>query len=182
MQFSSVGAEAGIDFRYQNGEALWLVAMIEFSGGGVGWIDMDRDGRWDLFMPGGGQLTSQREPIMVANGFFRQTNQQHFESVAKQAGVQDGVCYSFGVAVGDYDADGFSDLFVTGYGGQQLLRNLGDGTFEDATALSGFSHRGWSSSATWFDAERLERVMWRTTVSGNPGAAYAGERKSWLAA
>lgn len=153
MQFSSVGAETGIDFRYQNGEALWLVAMIESNGGGVGWIDLDRDGRWDLFMPGGGQLTSQREPIMVANGFFRQTTQQRFESVAKQAGVQDGVCYSFGVAVGDYDADGFSDLFVTGYGGQQLLRNLGDGTFEDATALSGFSHRGWSSSAAWFDAE-----------------------------
>lgn len=153
IRFSSVAKQAGIDFRYQNGEALWLVAMIESNGGGVGWIDFDRDGRWDLFLPGGGQLTSERKPIMVANGLFRQSTQQRFAPVAKQAGVEAGVCYSFGVAVGDYDADGFPDLFITGYGGQQLLRNLGDGTFEDATALSGFSHRGWSSSAVWFDAE-----------------------------
>lgn len=153
IRFSSVAKQAGIDFRYQNGEALWLVAMIESNGGGVGWIDFDRDGRWDLFLPGGGQLTSERKPIMVANGLFRQTTQKQFAPAADQAGVETGVCYSFGVAVGDYDADGFADLFVTGYGGQQLLRNLGDGTFEDATALSGFSHRGWSSSAAWFDAE-----------------------------
>ncbi len=153
IRFSSVAKQTGIDFRYQNGEALWLVAMIESNGGGVGWIDFDRDGRWDLFLPGGGQLTSERKPIMVANGLFRQTTQQGFAPAAEQAGVEAGVCYSFGVAVGDYDADGFPDLFITGYGGQQLLRNLGDGTFEDATALSGFSHRGWSSSAAWFDAE-----------------------------
>jgi len=153
MKFSSVAKESGIEFSYRNGESLWLVAMIESNGGGVGWIDFDRDGRWDLFLPGGGLLDSSKRPIMVPNGLYRQSDQQLFAPVAVQAGVQAGVCYSFGVAVGDYDSDGFSDIFITGYGGQQLLRNLGDGTFEDATKIAGFSHQGWSSSAAWFDAQ-----------------------------
>jgi len=127
--------------------------MIESNGGGVGWIDFDRDGRWDMFLPGGGLLDSGKKPIMVSNALYRQGIDKSFAKAAQEAGVLDGVCYSFGVAVGDYDSDGFSDLFITGYGGQQLLRNLGDGTFENATARAGFSHRGWSSSAAWFDAE-----------------------------
>lgn len=153
MSFSSVAKQSGIDFNYQNGESLWLVAMIESNGGGVGWLDFDLDGRWDMFLPGGGLLGSDKKPIMVSNALYRQDFDKRFVSAAEQARVQQGVCYSFGVAVGDYDSDGFSDLFITGYGGQQLLRNLGDGTFEDATAVAGFSHRGWSSSAAWFDAE-----------------------------
>jgi hypothetical protein len=153
MKFASVARDLGIDFSYQNGESLWLVAMIESNGGGVGWIDFDLDGRWDLFLPGGGQLSSRKEPIMVPNGLYRQNQQQRFAPVAQQAGVDQGVCYSFGAAVADYDSDGFPDIFITGYGGQQLLRNLGDGTFEDTTAQAGFRHRGWSSSAAWFDAE-----------------------------
>ena len=153
MKFSSVAKQSGIEFSYQNGEALWLVAMIESNGGGVGWIDFDRDGRWDLFLPGGGQLTSDKHPVMVPNGLYRQMTKQVFAPVADKACVEEGVCYSFGAAVGDYDLDGLADIFITGYGGQQLLRNLGDGTFEDATKQAGFSHRGWSSSAAWFDAE-----------------------------
>lgn len=153
MKFASVAKQSGIEFSYQNGEALWLVAMIESNGGGVGWIDFDRDGRWDLFLPGGGQLTSDKQPVMVPNALYRQVSKQAFAPVARSACVEDGVCYSFGVAAGDYDLDGLTDIFITGYGGQQLLRNLGDGTFEDATKQAGFSHRGWSSSAAWFDAE-----------------------------
>lgn len=153
MKFTELAKQSGIEFNYRNGEALWLVAMIESNGGGVGWIDFDRDGRWDLFLPGGGLLSSQKEPIMVSNGLFHQASENRFVPVAGKACVEDGVCYSFGVSVGDYDADGFPDMFITGYGGQQLLRNLGDGTFEDATQWAGFSHRGWSSSAAWFDAE-----------------------------
>ena len=153
LKFASVAKQSGIEFNYQNGEALWLVAMIESNGGGVGWIDFDRDGRWDLFLPGGGQLTSDKQPIMVPNALYHQNTKQVFAPVADKARLKDGVCYSFGAAVGDYDADGWPDILITGYGGQQLLRNLGDGTFEDATRQAGFTHRGWSSSAAWFDAE-----------------------------
>jgi hypothetical protein len=153
MKFASVARQSGIEFSYQNGEALWLVAMIESNGGGIGWIDFDRDGRWDLFLPGGGQLTSDKQPVMVPNALYRQNTKQVFAPVADKACVQNGVCYSFGAAVGDYDSDGLADIFITGYGGQQLLKNLGDGTFQDTTQQAGFCHRGWSSSAAWFDAE-----------------------------
>jgi hypothetical protein len=158
LLFSNHGQDIGIDFKYQNGEGLWLAAMIESNGGGVGWIDYDRDGRSDLFFPGGGQLNPDKTPSMVENGLFRnlpvtQKAGLRFDNVAREAGTAQGVCYSYGAAVGDYDADGFPDLFISGYAGQQLLRNSGDGTFEDTTLLAGFRHQGWSSSATWFDLE-----------------------------
>ena len=158
LKFTSHGSDIGVDFTYRNGEGAWLVAMIESNGGGVGSIDYDRDGRWDLFIPGGGMLSPQKEIIMVSNGLFRQqaplkNAQLRFREVAGNAACDAGVCYSFGAAVGDYDADGLSDIFITGFGGQQLLRNQGDGTFEDVTQPAGFHHRGWSSSAAWFDLE-----------------------------
>lgn len=153
VQYSSHGKDLGIDFSYQNGEAAWLAAMIESNGGGIAWIDYDRDGRWDMFIPGGGLLTQDKQPIMVSNGMYRQNTEGTFAPTANQSGTAQGVCYSFGAAVADYDADGFPDIFITGYAGQQLLRNMGDGTFEDFTGIAGFNHRGWSSSAAWFDAE-----------------------------
>lgn len=153
IEYSTHSLDVGIDFKYQNGEAAWIAAMIESNGGGIGWIDYDRDGRWDMFIPGGGLLTSEKQPVMVSNGMFRQNTSQTFDATAVPSLTATGVCYSFGAAVADYDADGFPDIFITGYGGQQLLHNLGDGTFEDATPRAGFNHRGWSSSAAWFDLE-----------------------------
>jgi enediyne biosynthesis protein E4 len=153
VSFSSHGPDIGVDFRYQNGESAWLTAMIESNGGGIGILDYDRDGRWDIFVPGGGRLTNEKLPVMVNNGLFRQQRTFQFSSSAAPARCEPGVCYSFGAAVGDFDADGFADVFITGYGGQQLLKNMGDGTFEDVTRMAGFQHRGWSSSAAWFDLD-----------------------------
>lgn len=154
IHFDSHGPDIGVDFKYQNGESAWLVAMIESNGGGVGFIDYDRDGKWDLFFPGGGRLTNAKQPIMVENGLFHQVSKMQFTNRAMQSCTEPGVCYSFGANVGDFDADGFADIFITGYGGQQLLRNMGDGTFEDATSLAGFNHKGWSSSSAWSDIDR----------------------------
>ncbi|MFN7735927.1 MAG: CRTAC1 family protein [Pirellula sp.] len=168
LKFTSHGSDVGIDFTYHNGEGAWLVAMIESNGGGIGSIDYDRDGRWDLFIPGGGTLSPEKEIMMVSNGLFQQhaspqsaSAQQGpvkkiplgFREVSGKAACDAGVCYSFGAAVSDYDSDGLPDIFITGFGGQQLLRNQGDGTFEDVTQSAGFHHRGWSSSAAWFDLE-----------------------------
>lgn len=153
LRFTTHGPDVGVDFRYQNGESAGLAAMIESNGGGIAILDFDRDGRWDIFAPGGGRLTGEKEPIMVKNGFYQQLPSRSFMNVAYPSGCQPGVCYSFSVSAGDWDSDGFTDLFVSGYNGQQLLRNLGDGTFEDATQQAGFHHRGWSSSAAWFDLE-----------------------------
>jgi hypothetical protein len=153
LRFSSHGRDIGVDFQYQNGESAWLVAMIESNGGGVAILDFDRDGRWDLFIPGGGRLDSSKHPILVDNGLFHQREAGIFSQIAREAACQAGVCYSFGAAAADWDGDGFTDVFVSGYGGQQLLRNMGDGTFEDATLRAGLHHRGWSSSAAWLDLE-----------------------------
>ena len=154
VRFTTHGSDIGVDFKYQNGESTWLVAMIESNGGGAAFIDFDRDGRWDLFYPGGGLLTNQKEPIMVDNGLFQQVGQWRFINRSSSSGTGPGVCYSFGANVGDFDEDGFPDIFVTGYAGQQLLRNMGDGTFEDVTSLAGFHHRGWSSSSAWNDIDQ----------------------------
>lgn len=153
IRWKTHGADVGVSFSYQNGESAWLVAMIESNGGGIGVIDYDRDGRWDFFMPGGGKLTDKKIPIMVSNGLFRQISTFRFENRAAVSHTEPGVCYSFGANVGDYDGDGLADIFITGYAGQQLLRNMGDGTFEDATAVAGFTHRGWSSSSAWSDID-----------------------------
>lgn len=153
IRFNTHGADIGFDFQYQNGESAWLVAMIESNGGGIGVIDFDSDGRWDLFCPGGGRLTSQKVPIMVNNGLFRQLEGTKFANVSLASQTQTGVCYSFGANVGDFDSDGFADIFVTGYAGQQLLRNMGDGTFEDVTSIGSFHHHGWSSSSAWADID-----------------------------
>lgn len=154
IRWKSHGADVGVSFSYQNGESAWLVAMIESNGGGIGVIDYDRDGRWDFFMPGGGKLTDKKTPIMVSNGMFRQVPSFRFENCAATSRTEPGVCYSFGANVGDFDGDGLPDIFITGYAGQQLLKNMGDGTFEDATATAGFNHRGWSSSAAWSDIDK----------------------------
>ena len=75
-----------------------------------------------------------------------------FEDVTEKAGLQ-GVGYGMGVAVGDYDNDGFEDLYVTAYGGNKLYHNNGDGTFTDVTEKAGVGGSGWSTSAAWVDLD-----------------------------
>jgi hypothetical protein len=92
--------------------------MIESNGGGIAILDFDRDGRWDVFAPGGGRLTSEKTPVMVNNGLFQQLPSRLFTNVADRSGCELGVCYSFAVAAADWDSDGFTDLFISGYNGQ----------------------------------------------------------------
>src|SRR5262249_38095906 len=75
--------------------------------------------------------------------------------VTEKAGLQ-GLGYGMGVAVGDYDNDGFEDLYVTAYGGNRLYHNNGDGTFTDVTAKAGVAAEGWSTSAAWVDLDNDE--------------------------
>ena len=78
----------------------------------------------------------------------------NFEDVTKKAGVSGNGMFATGATAGDYDNDGFLDLFVTGYNSRQLFHNNGDGTFTDVTAKSGVAGAGWSSSAAWVDYDR----------------------------
>lgn len=155
IRFQELGPESGITSAYQNGRAGGLFAILESLGGGVGLIDFDLDQRLDLVFPGGGQLSAGDSPIIqgVPLSCYRQRSHHHWEEFSLSAGVGEATRYSHGVAVGDADNDGFDDLLITGYGGLDLWRNLGDGTFERLPESESPQDRLWSSSAGWGDLD-----------------------------
>ena len=145
-------AALGIDATYSNGGEAGHCTILESLGGGVGWLDYDRDGWLDLVAPGGGGFTPDERITGAATVLCRSRLGTSFADVSLPAGIVDDGLYSHGVAVGDLDNDGFPDLLVTGYGVPQLWRNMGDGTFTRAPSPAGEDGR-WSSSAGWADLD-----------------------------
>lgn len=150
--FRDMADESGVRFVAHNGREAGHLAILESLGSGVATFDFDQDGLLDLFLPGGGRFSSLPEPVGLPSALFRNRGDLIFAAVENAAGVGHCPFYSHGVSVGDIDSDGFPDLLVTGYGGLLLYRNQGDGTFVDATVISGLTLRSWSTSAAWGDA------------------------------
>jgi hypothetical protein len=130
--------------------------LIETMGGGVALFDYDNDGRLDLFFVNGASLKDakiDKSDRRFWNRLYHQKPDGTFEDVTERAGLTGARqgSYGMGVAAGDFDNDGFTDLYVTGYGANTLYRNQRDGTFADVTAKSGTKAGGWSSSAGFFD-------------------------------
>lgn len=134
--------------------------LLETMGSGVALFDYDNDGRLDLFFVNGAEIHDPSPPAAIPektgpkywNRLYHQSSDGTFEDVTEKAGLQ-GTGYGMGVAVGDYDNDGFEDLFVTGYGGNHLYHNNGNGTFTDVTEKAGVAGSGWSTSAAWVDLD-----------------------------
>ena len=134
--------------------------MLEIMGSGVALFDYDNDGRLDIFLVNGAPISDPTPPGTIPrktdpkywHRLYHQKLDGTFEDVTERAGLQ-GLGYGLGVAVGDYDNDGFEDLFVTEYGGNRLYHNKGDGTFTDVTDKAGVGGSGWSSSAAWVDLD-----------------------------
>ncbi len=134
--------------------------LIETMGSGVALFDCDNDGRLDIFFANGAPYSDptpagfipQKTGPEYWNRLFHQKQDGTFEDITEKSGLQ-GVGYDMGVAVGDYDNDGYEDLFVTGYGGNRLYHNNGNCTFSDVTEKSGVGGSGWSSSAAWVDLD-----------------------------
>ncbi len=150
----------GIDFILENSPTPQK-HLIETMPGGVALLDYNNDGLLDIFFVNGGRLTSplptpddfDRHDRRYWNRLYRQNKDGSFTDVTEQAGLAnagDGN-YGMGVAVGDYDNDGYPDLYVTSYGKNILYHNNGDGTFTDVTAKAGVAGGGWSVSAGFFD-------------------------------
>lgn len=150
----------GVDFVLQNSPTPQKY-LIETMPGGVAVLDYDNDGRLDIFLVNGGNISSpakypdnfDRHDPRYWNRLYRQNKDGSFTDVTEQAGLAeagDGN-YGMGVAVGDYDNDGYPDLYVTSYGKNILYHNNGDGTFTDVTAKVGVAAGGWSVSAGFFD-------------------------------
>src|SRR5713226_7470709 len=150
----------GIDFTLQNSPTPQK-HLIETMPGGVALFDYNNDGLLDIFFVNGGRLTSplptpddfDRHDPRYWNRLYRQNKDGSFTDVTEQAGLANAgdTNYGMGVAVGDYDNDGFSDIYVTNYGKNILYHNNGDGTFTDVTAKAGVAAGGWSASAGFLD-------------------------------
>ncbi len=152
VRFTDVTAAAGIDFRHFNG-AYGGKLLPETMGSGCAFLDYDADGWQDILLINGMAWPGRRGPRSTLR-LYRNNRNGTFTDVTRSAGL-DLEMYGMGVAVGDYDNDGFPDLFVTCVGQSRLFRNTGKGTFVDATRAAGLAGRtAFSTSAMWVDVDR----------------------------
>jgi enediyne biosynthesis protein E4 len=169
-KFVDVTTASGVHFE---GQAYHTAKkyLMETMGSGVALVDYDNDGRLDIFFANGSPLSDPTAPGTIPqkagprdwNRLYHQKQDGTFEDVTEKAGLA-GAGYDMGVAAGDYDNDGYEDLYVTGYGGNHLYHNNGNGTFTDVTEASGTGGSGWSTSAAWVDLDndgRLDLVVLR---------------------
>lgn len=131
--------------------------LPETVGAGCAFVDYDNDGWLDIYLVNSGPCDFYRPAVPLRNALYRNNRDGTFTDVTLKAGVP-GNAYGMGVAVGDYDADGLPDLFVTQYPNSILYHNNGDGTFTDVTAKAGVSCPGWATSAVWFDYDNDGRL------------------------
>lgn len=151
-RFADVASQSGVRHSYENG-ASPKALMVESTGGGCGWFDYDGDGRLDLFLTQGGVPDAAETSANPPDALYRQIDGACFSDVAELAGVGDRG-YGQGVALGDFDNDGFDDVFVANVGRSSFYRNQGDGTFLLSNdALTG-KRDVWSSSVAWGDVDR----------------------------
>lgn len=149
---------SGIEFTYRNGEEAGHYSILETLGGGVGLIDFDQDGLIDVFLVGGGAFEGDQRTQIVGLPcrLYRNRGAWRFDDVTETVGLTPPRFYSHGVAIADFDSDGWPDILVTGYDGLALYRNTSDGRggrrFIDVTQQLGLpDHPGWCTSAAWGD-------------------------------
>jgi enediyne biosynthesis protein E4 len=152
--FTDVTEEAGISWRHFSGESQDRF-LIETMGGGVAFLDFDGDGLEDLFFVTGGETPHGKSSLPIRNALYRNLGNGRFQDVAAKAGIDRLPFYGMGVAAGDFDNDGFPDLYVTGFPSSALFHNNGDGTFTNVTDRAHVKNAGrWAASAAWFDFDR----------------------------
>jgi hypothetical protein len=187
-KFVDVTQQLGIRFKHEASPTAKKY-LLETMGSGVALFDYDNDGRLEIFLGNGARLD---DPMPVGavprkdgpkywDRLFHQKADGTFEDVTEKAGVA-GFGYSTGVAVGDYDNDGYEDLYVTGYGRNILYHNNGNGTFTDVSEQAGVVGSGWSTSAAWVDYDndgRLDLVVARY-MEWNFTDLFCGERREGL--
>jgi len=189
VTFTDITELSRVAFTHEN-SATASKYLIETMGGGVALVDYDNDGRLDIFFTNGALI---RDPMPDGampdksdkkfwNRLYHQNADGTFTDVTERAGLT-GMpqgYYSMGVAVGDYDNDGFEDLYVTGFGGNILYHNNGNGTFTDVTEKAGVRAGGWSASAGFFDYDndgKLDLFVTRYLDWTFKSNRYCGEKR-----
>jgi hypothetical protein len=147
---------SGLTWKHENARSAARL-LPESLGPGVAFLDYDNDGWMDIYLVNSG-LSDFYLPVKpLRNALYKNNRDGTFTDVTEKAGVS-AQTFGMGVACGDYNNDGYPDLFVTGYGAAILYRNNGDGTFTDVTAKAGLAAPGWTTSAVWFDYDNDGRL------------------------
>jgi hypothetical protein len=140
--FTDITKQAGVGFKTTCGDEVTEYLIEVKSGGGVCFFDYDKDGYQDIFLVNGSSRKSQKEGRLPHDYLLHNNGDGTFTDVTQRAHLGDSGWHS-GCAVGDYNNDGYLDLFVTNYGPNKLYRNNGDGTFTDVTAAAGVAGPNW---------------------------------------
>jgi enediyne biosynthesis protein E4 len=143
-------AKSGIRWLHDNGLSADRY-LPETHGPGVAFIDYDGDGWMDIFLVNSGKCDFYQPVRRPRNALYHNNRNGTFTEVTGSAGIAGGESFGMGVAVGDFNNNGFPDMFVTAYGRSTLYRNNGNGTFTDVTEKAGVAVPGWTTSAAWFD-------------------------------
>ena len=157
VTYEDVTEKAGIHFKHSFGEQK-LSSIMEATGSGCAWIDYNNDGLLDLYVVSGRYIDgvtkfSKPDGVDATNHLYRNNGDGTFTDVTAQAGVG-GKGFGMGVTVGDYDNDGYEDIFVTNWGSSILYHNNGNGTFTDVTAKAGVENPHFGTGAAWIDYDR----------------------------
>jgi hypothetical protein len=142
-------SESKIAWVHENGRSDKRY-LPETIGPGVAIFDYNNDGWMDILFMNSGESVFFHPRTQLRSALYRNNHDGSFTDVAENAGLTANL-FGMGVAVGDFDGDGFQDIFLTGYGKSVLYHNSGDGKFKEVTAGSGINAPGWSTSAVWFD-------------------------------
>ena len=124
--------------------------LPETTGPGVAIFDYNHDGRMDILFVNSGSAAFYNPAARLHHGLYRNNGDGTYTDITQQAGITADI-FGMGVAIGDYDGDGWPDIFITGYGKCVLYRNNRNGTFTDVTSASGILPLKWGTSAVWFD-------------------------------
>jgi enediyne biosynthesis protein E4 len=182
IQFTDITSQAGIQFVHNSG-AFGKKYLPETMGSGVCFIDYDRDGWQDIFFVNSRDWPGHQKHTSYS-ALYHNNHDGTFTDVTRQAGL-DVTMYGMGCAVGDYDNDGYDDLYVTGVGTSHLFHNLGNGRFQDITKRAAVASPGFATSAAWVDYDRDGKldllvdhyVQW--TLATDQTCSLDGKHKSY---
>jgi hypothetical protein len=172
-------SKSGIIWHHVNGRSPEYY-LPETTGAGCAFLDYDNDGWMDIYLVNSGNCDFLAPNPPLRNALYRNNRDGTFTDVTEKAGVAGGG-YGMGAAVGDYNGDGWPDLYLTQYGRSILYRNNQNGTFTDVTDKAGVAAPGWASSAVWFDYDndgKLDLFVCRFVDFDKSKNQFCGDKRT----